>query len=65
MRRCLSVVYILNNTKSDNGSTVDLVGAVFFDTAACVAKKYPLEKQSGVQWSVFVLSPVLCVLRVD
>lgn len=68
MCRCISVVYILNNTKSDNGSTVDLVGAISFDTVACVAtkkkKKNPFsEKQlSGVQCSMFVSSPrVVCV----
>lgn len=64
MHWCLSVVwsvYILNNTKSDIGSTVDLVDAIILCRGGLYGKKKkkkkPVEKQSGVQWFVFVCRP--------
>lgn len=65
MQWCLYVVwsvYILNNTKSDIGSTVDLVDAIILwhDGLYGKKKKNPVEKQSGVQWFVFV-SSMCCV----
>lgn len=51
----------LHDTKSDIGSPVDLVDAIIlWHVMACTAKKKkkkPVEKQSGVQWFVFVSSP--------
>lgn len=66
MHWCLSVVwsvYILNDTKSDIGSTVDLVDAIVLWHGGEKKKENnnnPVEKQSGVQWFVFV-SSLCCV----
>lgn len=51
----------LHDTKSDIGSPVDLVDAIILwhvmARTAKKKKKKPVEKQSGVQWFVFVSSP--------
>lgn len=60
MHWCFSVVwsvYILNDTKSDIGSTVDVVDAIILWHGGLCGKKKekksPVEKQSGgVQWFV-------------
>lgn len=58
---CCLICLHTNNTKSDIGSTVDLVDAITLSRGGLYSKKKQqknaIEKQSGVQWFVFVCCP--------